>query len=207
MQQQRIVPSNTRLPLPAAVALDILLTSNTLRDTLTWIPAAQTLIKRFRALLAVCVKCTFFCRAETGTRCLTCDLTVDKPSQRISLFVRKSKGDQRRDKVVLAVPITANPMLADLLDYYLAHRTAFCATYYHRPTPAAILSVSPFEPSAERKATVTLSSWLALALRTISTTAPAGFKWTSHILRKGAASAASCIGAPPPSSNTWVAGP
>jgi hypothetical protein len=36
------------------------------------------------------------------------------------MFVRRSKGDQHRDtrdKLVLAVPITANPSLADLLDY------------------------------------------------------------------------------------------
>jgi hypothetical protein len=35
------------------------------------------------------------------------------------MFVRKSKGDKRRDardKLVLAVPIPANPILADLLD-------------------------------------------------------------------------------------------
>jgi hypothetical protein len=97
MQQQRIVPSDTRLPLRAAVALEILLATNTPRDTLTWTPASLTLIQRFRALLAVCVNCTFFCRAENGTRCLTCDLTVDIPSQQICMFVRKSKGNQRRD--------------------------------------------------------------------------------------------------------------
>jgi hypothetical protein len=37
-----------------------------------------------------------------------------------------------------------------------------------------------------------------MGLRTINTTAPAGFKWTSLIFRKGADSAASCIGAPLP---------
>jgi hypothetical protein len=89
----------------------------------------------------VCVNYTILCRAETGTRCLTINLTIDKPSKDICLFVRKSKGDQRRDtrdKLVLAIPITANPMLADLLAYYLAHRTALCTTYCHRPPPPAI---------------------------------------------------------------------
>jgi hypothetical protein len=54
------------------------------------------------------------------------------------MFVRKSKGDQRRDtrdKPVLAVPIPANPILADLMDYYAQQRMAFCATYYKRPPP------------------------------------------------------------------------
>jgi hypothetical protein len=47
------------------------------------------------------------------------------------MFVRKPKGDQRRDardKLVMAVPIPSNPMLEDFLDYYLNQRSAFCET-------------------------------------------------------------------------------
>jgi hypothetical protein len=47
-------------------------------------------------------------------------------------------------------------------------------------------------------AAATFSLCLALALRAINTTAPTGFKWTSHNLRKGVGFAASCIGAPLP---------
>jgi hypothetical protein len=115
--------------------------------------------------------------------------------------VRKSKGDQRRDtsdKLVFVVPIAANPVLADLLDYYMQHRIAFCAKFYKRPPPDALWSFSPAEPSADWGGAFTISAWLALALLTVNTSAPAGFKWTSHSLRKGAASAATCIGAPLP---------
>jgi hypothetical protein len=35
MRQHRLVPADTRLPLPAPVALDILLAASTLRDNLT----------------------------------------------------------------------------------------------------------------------------------------------------------------------------
>jgi hypothetical protein len=100
----------------------------------------------------VCVNYTFFCRSETGARCQTGDLTVDRPSQQIFLFVRKSKGNQRRDtrdKLVFAVPIAANPILADLLGYYSHQRAAFCATFYKRPPPAAFWSFSPAEASAD----------------------------------------------------------
>jgi hypothetical protein len=117
------------------------------------------------------------------------------------MFVRKFKGDQRRDtrdKLLLAVPIPANPILADLLDYYTQQRYAFCATYYKRPPPSALWNFSPAETSAEWGAASTLSAWLALALHMLNTAAPSGFKWTSHSLRKGAASGASCIGAPLP---------
>jgi hypothetical protein len=198
MLQHRLVPADTRHSLPAPVTLDILLVAATIRDDLTWLPATLPILERFRAWLAVCVNYTFFCRAETGARCLTGDLTVDRPSQQICLFVGKSKGDQRRDtrdKLVLAVPIPANPILADLMDYYTQQRYAFCATYYKRPPP---FSFSHAEASADWGAASTLSAWLALALRIVNTAAPSGFKWTSHNLWKGAASAASCIGAPLP---------
>jgi hypothetical protein len=153
------------------------------------------------ACLAVCVNYIFLCRAETGARCQTGGLLVDRPSQQICLFVRKSKGDQRRsstDKLVFALPTTANHVNADLWDYYTHHRAAFCAKFYKRPPPDALWSFSPFENSADWGAASTVSAWLALALRTVNTSAPAGFKWTSHSLRKGAASAANCIGEPLP---------
>jgi hypothetical protein len=83
----------------------------------------------------------------------------------------------------------------DLLNYESHQRIVFCATYYKRPPPTALWSISP---SGEWKAAATLSTWLTLALHTINTNAQTSFKWTSHSLRKGAASAASCIGAPLP---------
>jgi hypothetical protein len=201
MLQHRLVPADTRLPLPAPVTLDILLAPDTLRDGLTWSPTNRSLLERFRACLVVCVNYTYFCRAETGARCQTGDLTVDRPSQQICLFVRKSKGDQRRDtrdKLEFAVPIAANPIMADLQNHYTQHRSSFCATYYKRPPHAAFWSFSPAEASAEWGAASTISAWLSLSLRTVNTSAPSGFKWTSHILRNGDASAANCIGAPLP---------
>jgi hypothetical protein len=199
--QHRLIPATTRLPLPAPVALTILLAADTLRLTLPWTPAALPQLQRFKACLAICVNYTFSCRAKTGARCQTGDLIVDRPSQQIYLFVRKSKGDQRRDaseKPVIAIPVAANPFLADLLDYYTEHRAAFCPKFYNKPPPLAFGSFSPSEPSADWGAASTISAWLSLALLTVNSSAPAGFKWTSHSLRKGAASAASCIGAPLP---------
>jgi hypothetical protein len=131
MQQQRSVPSDTRLPLPATVALDILLAANTIRRNPDMDNIKHTVTLTFSSLARGVRQLHLFCRAEIGTRCLTGDLTVDRPSQQICLFVRKCKGDQRRDtrnKLVLAVPITTNPLLADLLEYYLAHRSDFCTT-------------------------------------------------------------------------------
>jgi hypothetical protein len=88
MLQERLIPTASRLPLPALVILDILLAASALRDTLTWSPATLPQLQRFRACLVVCVNYIFFCRAETGARCETGDLIVDRPSQQICLFVR-----------------------------------------------------------------------------------------------------------------------
>jgi hypothetical protein len=93
MLQHRLIPATTHLPLPAPVALDILLAADTLRRTLPWTPAALPHLQRFWGYLAICVNYTFLCREETSARCQTGDLIVDKPSQQICLFVRKSTGD------------------------------------------------------------------------------------------------------------------
>jgi hypothetical protein len=127
--------------------------------------------------LAVCVNYIFFCRAKNGARCQTGDLIVDRPSQQICLFVRKSKGDQRRDtsdKLVFAIPVSANPVLADLMDYYTQHRAALCAKFYRRPPLDAFWSFLPAEASADWGAASTISAWLALAFLAVNTSAPAG---------------------------------
>jgi hypothetical protein len=80
MRQQRPGPTDTRLPLPAPIALEMLHAADRLRDTLTWTPAYLPCIELFRAFLAVCVNYTFFSRAETRTCCLTYDMTIDRPS-------------------------------------------------------------------------------------------------------------------------------
>jgi hypothetical protein len=123
------------------------------------------MLQRFRACLAICVNSTFFCREETGACCQIGDLIVDKPSQQICLFVRKSNGDQRRDasaKQVIAIHVASNPVLADMLDYYTDHRAAFCKKIYNRPPPLAFWSFSPAEPSADWGAASTISNPQAL---------------------------------------------
>jgi hypothetical protein len=51
------------------------------------------------------------------------DIAVDGTGGNILLFMRKAKGDQRRtaaDKPLVHVPITAVPLLADLLEAFTA---------------------------------------------------------------------------------------
>ena len=92
MLQRRLVPADSRLPLPSPVAHNILRAADTLRKSLTWTLAALPLLERFRACLAICVNYIFFCRAETGARCQTGDLIVDRPSQEFAFSCENLKA-------------------------------------------------------------------------------------------------------------------
>jgi hypothetical protein len=93
MQQQRLHASDSRLPLPAPLALSLLTAAAKLRTHLHWTPTSRHLIAQFRALLAISTNHAFFCRAESCVRYLTHDLVVDRQSKQIWLFIRKAKGD------------------------------------------------------------------------------------------------------------------
>jgi hypothetical protein len=95
MLQSRPVPFDTRLPLPAPVALDIPLAANILRDTLTWSPGTLPLLERFRACLAVCVNYTFSFRAKTSA-------STDSPN----IFVRSCASTKGTNAVK---PVTNSP--------------------------------------------------------------------------------------------------
>jgi hypothetical protein len=57
---RRLVPADSRMPLPAPIALNIMLAANTLRDNLTCTPVTRPMLERFRACLAICVNYIFF---------------------------------------------------------------------------------------------------------------------------------------------------
>jgi hypothetical protein len=123
MQQERLLAADSRLPLPAPLGVALLDAAAQRRKHLMWTPVtppSRHLIAKFRALRAVCANYAIFCKAESEIRCLTHDLILDRPSGQIWLFIRKAKGDQRRnaaEKPILSIPITANPALADLLEW------------------------------------------------------------------------------------------
>ena len=126
------------------------------------------------------------------------DIAVDRTGGNILLFVRKSKGDQRRtaaDKPLLQLPITAVPLLADLLEAFTAGRTSYCNLLSTGPGPTAFRAVTP-EDQPHTWTAGTITEWIREACNTIDAAPPTQFKWTSHSLRKGAASAAAYIGAP-----------
>eukprot|EP00873_Tetraselmis_striata_P000849 jgi/Tetstr1/421113/TSEL_012157.t2 len=201
IQQERLAAEDVRVALPAPVAADILNTAIGFRQTLAWEPANIAGIRAFRAALATITAYVFLCRAESGISCETGDLVVDRPSGSILLYVRKQKGDQRTRvsaKPLITLPIAAVPDFADLLDWYTVSRDAYCRRFYGASPPPKFWSISPLESSATWSVSATLTEWLREAYLAAGARPPTGFKWTSHSLRKGAASAASCVGVPLP---------
>eukprot|EP00873_Tetraselmis_striata_P033139 jgi/Tetstr1/453403/TSEL_040385.t1 len=201
IQQERLAAEDVRVALPAPVAADILNTAIGVRQTLVWEPANIADIRAFRAALATITAYVFLCRAESGISCETGDLVVDRPSGSILLYVRKQKGDQRTRvsaKPLINLPIAAFPNFADLLDWYTVSRDAYCRRFYGASPPPRFWSISPLESSATWSVSASLTEWLREAYLAAGARPPTGFKWTSHSLRKGAASAASCVGVPLP---------
>jgi hypothetical protein len=96
----------------------------------------------------------------------------------------------------LATLIEANLALADLLEWYRAQRIALCAKVYNNPPLTTIWSFAPYDNSSNKQVAATLTAWLLEAYIVNAAAPPPGLKWTPHNLRKRAASAASCIGAP-----------
>jgi hypothetical protein len=69
-----------------------------------------------RSMLQLC----HFCVVESGLRCQTGDMAVNRPFGQIYLCIRKAKGDHQPvepGKPVLSIPIGANSRLADLLEW------------------------------------------------------------------------------------------
>jgi hypothetical protein len=141
---------------------------------------------------------------------LTQDLTVDRPSGQIWLFIRKAKGDKRRsaaDKPILAIPTKANPTLADLLEWYCAQRAAYGEKFYNNPPPTALWSFAPYENSNDWQAAATLSAWLLDAYTAIGAAPPKRSSGHRAASAKVQPPLLAVLGPHFTSSNAWVAGP
>jgi hypothetical protein len=117
------------------------------------------------------------------------DIAVDRTGDNILSIVRKAKGDQRRtaaDKSLLQLPITAVPLLADLLEAFTARRTSYCNQLGNGPGPTAFRAVTP-DDQPHTWTAGTITEWIREGCNTIGASPPTQFKWTLHSLRKGAA--------------------
>jgi hypothetical protein len=81
------------------------------------------------------------------------------------------------------------------MEAFTAEHTSYCNQLGNGPGPTTFWAVTPDEQPHTWTAR-TITEWIREACNTIGASPLTQFKWTSHSLRKGAASAAACIGAP-----------
>jgi hypothetical protein len=101
------------------------------------------------------------------------------------------RGTSTERKLLCELPDLAHPDTAEQLKYFDAARTKFSAGKIPDMWWAIILH----EPTTNRTAD-TLTAWLQWVLRVVHEQPPDGFAWTSHSLRKGAATATYSIVTP-----------
>jgi hypothetical protein len=105
------------------------------------------------------------------------DIAVDRTGGNLVLFIRKAKGDQRRtaaDKPLLQLPITAVPLLVDLMEAFTAGRTNYRNQLDNRPGPTAFWAVTRDEQPHTWTAG-TIDEWIRVACSAIGATPPPQF--------------------------------
>jgi hypothetical protein len=184
--QEDIAPLPERLALPAQVVLDVLRLAETLLDM--GLHRADPQASLLRAAVATIATYTFFNRGECGTAALTGDLVVTKAH--ITLLLREEKG--RKDvraghRNSRQISVHDAPRVARVLGRFLTQQGSKAAR-------SRLWALTPAEKE-ERWSAETMTGWLRAAYTAVNHQPPPGFSWTSHSLRKGAASASYALGA------------
>eukprot|EP00873_Tetraselmis_striata_P029745 jgi/Tetstr1/450009/TSEL_003929.t1 len=165
------------------------------KDSLHLTSARQSHLD-YRALLASVVNFLFFARGLTGVSCRVQDVHVDTYNITLQIYREKGRAGRRGpdDLRVLLLPVSEHPRVARLLRYFIDNIQSV-------PQVTVGLAASNFwavnvAEQSKPWTAATMSDWLSTAVNLVNAAPPAGTSWTSHSLRKGAASAANAIGAP-----------
>ena len=190
--QEDLAPQPQRLPLPAPVALKILELAERLLLTVEfhWIDVDNLAL--LRAAVATITAYMFFNRGECGACALRGDIVVNEDF--ITLLLRQEKGKKALAAGLMNVrqiPCSQAPRIAALLGSFFKGQKSMKK---RKGPPLRRWALSPAE-DLELWSADTVSGWLLEACKAVDCHPPEGFSWTSHSLRKGAASAANAIGA------------
>jgi hypothetical protein len=187
--QTDMAPTPERLPLPAPVALAILERAEALLRK-TRHTRSVTDIRLLRACLATIASYIFFCRGECGACAMKSDLIVN--DSHITLRLRKEKG---KNALKEGHKNTRQILVDDMPRVAAALLTFFTLTEKkHRKCTRRWATTRDEERCSWNANTST--EWLHVACKATGNSPPKGFSWTSHSLRKGAASAANAIKVP-----------
>eukprot|EP00873_Tetraselmis_striata_P001741 jgi/Tetstr1/422005/TSEL_012869.t1 len=191
LRQRRLDAAPWRVPLPADVAY-------------RFVSKAELIVSAsypeshldYRALLASVVNFLFFARGLTGVSCRVQDVHVDTYNITLQIYREKGRAGRRGpgDMRVLLLPVSEHPRVARLLHHFIDNVQSV-------PLITVGLAASNFwavnvAEQSKPWTAATMPDWLSTAVNLVNAAPPAGTSWTSHSLRKGAASAANAIGAP-----------
>jgi hypothetical protein len=130
MRQQRLVPADTRMPLPAPAALDIMIDADKLIDNLTWSPSTRPLLERFHACLAICDIYTFLAAQKHASAVSLATSRWTNHCKSIRPQVQRDQRRDTRDKLVMAVPIPATAYTVHKFGYFLVSRDRATDLYF-----------------------------------------------------------------------------
>eukprot|EP00873_Tetraselmis_striata_P020367 jgi/Tetstr1/440631/TSEL_028941.t1 len=191
LRQRRLDAAPLRVPLPADVAYRF----DTKAELIVSAPYPEY-HHNFRALLASVVNFMFFARGLTGVSCRVRDVHVDDYNITLQVYREKGRAGRRGpdDLRVLLLPVSEHPRVARLLRHFIDNVQSV-------PLVSVGLAASNFwavtvAEQSKPWTAATMSDWLSTAVNLVNAAPPAGTSWTSHSLRKGAASAANAIGVP-----------
>eukprot|EP00873_Tetraselmis_striata_P001381 jgi/Tetstr1/421645/TSEL_012585.t1 len=191
LRQRRLDAAPLRVPLPADVAYRFVSKA----ELIVSAPYPKSHLD-YRALLASVVNFLFFARGLTGVSCRVQDVHVDTYNITLQIYREKGRAGRRGpdDLRVLLLPVSEHPRVARLLRYFIDNVQSV-------PLVTVGLAASNFwavnvAEQSKPWTAATMSDWLSTAVNLVNAAPPAGTSWTSHSLRKGAASAANAIGAP-----------
>ncbi len=145
-----------------------------------------------RATVKSIASYVFFSRGECSACALTGDLVVS--SSHIMLLLRQENGRKGLNagyKNIRQIASNEAPRIAALPRAFFEGQASMA---HPRGRLARRWSITPRD-DLEVCSALTLTDWLQTAYATAGNSPPEGFSWTSHNLRKGAASAANAIGA------------
>eukprot|EP00873_Tetraselmis_striata_P009891 jgi/Tetstr1/430155/TSEL_019988.t1 len=191
LRQRRLDAAPLRVPLPADVAYRFVSKA----ELIVSAPYPESHLD-YRALLASVVNFLFFARGLTGVSCRVQDVHVDTYNITLQIYREKGRAGRRGpdDLRVLLLPMSEHPRVARLLHHFIDNVQSV-------PLVTVGLAASNFwavnvAEQSKPWTAATMSDWLSTAVNLVNAAPPAGTSWTSHSLRKGAASAANAIGAP-----------
>jgi len=186
--QTDMAPTPERLPLPAPVALAILERAEALLKNRDQLSAND--IRLLRIFIDIIASYIFFCRGGCGACAMREDLVIN--ATHITLRLRKEKGKnamKEGNKNTRQILKCDMPRAAAAMQAFFAHTEKMNKKCKRRWATA-------MKEEKHLWSATTSTKWLQLAYKATGNIPPKSFSWTSHSLRKGAASAANSIKVP-----------